>query len=145
VSGYQYRGTGGTMSEEQVAEHLKGVRAKAAARANTGTPSSALATSREARGAEPAPALIQGRVEPGTPPPALKGAVKVSAFPEKSPYPFREIADDGGVWELDPAEFKVKPESIRSSAWSWAKKNGLVVKVVIDGGYVFVQFTGGAQ
>lgn len=35
--------------------------------------------------------------------------------------------------------------SIRSSAWTWAKKEGLTVKVVIDGGAVFVQFTAAGE
>ena len=77
---------------------------------------------------------------PAPPPGALKGAVKVSGFPDRSLYPFREIADDGGVWKLDAATFKAKPQSVRSAAWAWAKKNDRKTKVVIDGGFVYVQF-----
>jgi hypothetical protein len=100
--------------------------------------SPALATSREARAAEPAPG----------PPPDLKGAVKVAGFPAHSPYPFREIAADGGVWKLDPAAFlwrgkPIKDVSIRAAASSWATGHGLKAKVVLDGGHVYVQFRRG--
>jgi hypothetical protein len=89
--------------------------------------SPALATSKEARAAEPMP--------------ALKGAVKVGAFPDKSRYPFQQIAADGGVWKINPAEFRTKPQSVRSAASKWAIDRGLQAKVVVDDGHVYVQFT----
>jgi hypothetical protein len=147
VSGYRYGGTGKSMSEEEVAERLKATRAEAAARVNgTPGPSPALATSREARGAVPAPALIQGHVEPdGTPPPALKGAVKVTEFPERSKYPFRQIASDGGIWEIDPAVFKVTPGAVVQAARKWAEGRSLAVKLITDDGLVYVQFKAGGE
>ena len=93
----------------------------------------ALATSREARASVPAPQS----------PPALHGAVKVSGFPVKSKYPFAQIAADGGVWKLDAAVFKAKPGSIRSSANTYASINQMSVKTVIDGGFIYIQFTKG--
>jgi hypothetical protein len=95
--------------------------------------SPALATSREARAAEPAPG----------PPPALRGAVKVEAFPERSKYPFREIARDGGIWRLDPATWKVSPGAIAQASRKWADSHGLAVKVITDDGMVYVQFKAG--
>jgi len=150
MGGYQYRGTGTSMSDDEVAARLKGARATAAARVNGPPPAnsrsglsdaattrpSALAASREAR-------AIGGEA----PPPTLKGAVKVGAFPSKERYPFRAIADDGGVWKLDPAVFppwkgkSVKAESIRTAASKWATERGLSAKTEIDGGYLFLQFT----
>lgn len=133
MGGYQYRGTGDTMTEQQVNDHLKNVRTNIAQR-QEGQPVIRPGRSEEEQRQPAAQAAV----------PKLRGAVRVEAFPEKSPYPFREVATDGGVWRLDPAEFKVRPESIRSSAWTWAKKNDLTAKVVIDNGQVFVQFKAGA-
>lgn len=107
----------------------------AAERAARNGISPALATSKDARAAVPAP---------GPPPPALKGAVKVERFPTRrgGKYPFREIAADRGIWKLDPAAYQVKrPESIRAAAWTWAKDAGLKAKVVCDSGFAYVQFT----
>jgi len=64
-----------------------------------------------------------------SPPPALKGAVKVAKFPSPSQYPFAEIAADGGIWRLDPAAFTwrskhVAAPSIRQAALNWASKEG---------------------
>lgn len=101
----------------------------AAERARRNGISPALATSREARAAGP------------TPLPTLKGAVRVERFPEKSKYPFRQIADDGGIWRIDPAEFKVTPAAITQAAPKWARGNGLAAKTVVDDGMVYVQFT----
>jgi hypothetical protein len=80
------------------------------------------------------------------PPPELKGAVKVAKFPSPSQYPFREIADDGGIWRLDPAAYTwrgkpVAAASIRQAAMNWASKEGYSVKTVLDGGHVYLQFT----
>ena len=75
----------------------------------------------------------------------IKGAVKVAGFPVKTRYPFQQIADDGGVWRLDPAEFKAKPQSVRQAASAWAVKKGLTVQTAVDEGMVFVQFTKGAS
>ena len=139
MTGYQYGGKGAAMTETEAAAHL---------RRNGISP--ALATSREARvAAAKPPALIQGRAEP-TPPPSLKGAVKVAGFPVKSPYPFREIAADGGVWKLDPAAFlwrgkPTKGTSIRTAAWKWAADHHVSAKVVLDDGHVYVQFTAKAD
>lgn len=99
----------------------------------------ALATSREARAAVPVP----------SPPPAtLKGAVRVAGFPSKSIYPFDQIAADGGVWKIDPAAFTwrgkpTKPASVYTAARKYATEHGLTVKIVADGGMVYVQFKAG--
>lgn len=134
---YGYRGAGRSLSGDEARQRLS-----EAAR----TAPSALATSREARAATPAPAMVRGTVLPPEPgpagPAAIKGAVRVAEFPDRTPYPFAQIASDGGVWRIDPAEFKAKPESIRSAAWTWAKKKGLTVKVVLSDGQAFVQFSG---
>lgn len=74
----------------------------------------------------------------------LKGAEKVTEFPsrrrDRSRFPFRQIAEDGGVWKLDPATYGVKAVSIRTAASAWARKNGLRVATEIDGGVIYVQF-----
>jgi hypothetical protein len=93
--------------------------------------SPALATSKEARAAAP--------LHPE--PPAIKGAVKVAGFPVKTRYPFQQIADDGGVWKLDPAEFGAKPQSVRQAAITWATKKDMTTQTAVDDGMVFVQFT----
>lgn len=95
-------------------------------------PSNALATSKEARAAEPAPP---------SPVPVLKGAVKVDRFPTRCKYPFAEIAKDGGIWKLDPAEFKVSPGGVVQAARKWAQDNGLAVKAVTGDGMTYVQFS----
>lgn len=132
---YGYRGTGRSLSDEEAAARLS--------QAATTRPSQ-LATSREARAATPVPAVVPGTVIPPDPaalPPAkVRGAVKVDAFPVRSIYPFAEIAEDGGIWQINPAEFKSKPESIRAAASKWASSKGLSAKTVIDGGALFVQF-----
>jgi len=92
----------------------------------------------------PAPAPVTRTPEP-EPTPALKGAVKVSEFPERCRYPFPAIARDGGIWKIDPAELNAKAESIRSAAWQWAKQHGVKAKVVIDDGFAYVQFTSGGD
>jgi hypothetical protein len=112
--------------------------------------SPALATSREARGAVPAPALVQGHVEPETPPATLRGAVKVSDFPARSPYPFREIAADGGVWKLDPAAYTrdgktPQAASLRTAASKYGTEHGMKAKTVIEDGFVYVQFKAGGE
>jgi hypothetical protein len=130
MTGYQYRGSGRSLSPAEAAEAAR----------NGARPSPALsaaATSRpSALAAAPAP------------PPTLKGAVKVEGFPTRSPYPFREIADDGGVWQLDPAAFlwrgkPTKDTSIRTAASKWAIERGMTAKTVIDGGYLYLQFVRG--
>lgn len=78
---------------------------------------------------------------PPPPPPTLKGAVKVDGFPDRCKYPFAEIATDGGVWKLDPAEYQAKPGTIRSAASKWATEHSIPVKTVVDGGFVYIQFT----
>lgn len=92
----------------------------------------ALATSREARAAVPTPDE-----------PPVKGGVKVEGFPEKeSRYPFRQIADDGGVWRLDPAAFGVQAVTLRSAASKWAIYHGAKAKTVLaDDGLVYIQIT----
>lgn len=117
---YQYRGDGTTKTPAE---------AEAALRRNGISP--ALATSQQARALEPVP--------------ALKGAVKVTSFPEHGMYPWPEIAADGGIWKLDAAAFTwrgkpTKPVSVRAAASKWASEHGLRAKVVIDGGSVYVQF-----
>jgi hypothetical protein len=79
-------------------------------------------------------------------PPAIKGAVKVDDFPARSIYPFKEIAADGGIWKLDPAAYSwhgkpIKVGGLRATAGKWAMENGLKAKTVIDGGFLYVQFT----
>jgi hypothetical protein len=96
----------------------------------------ALATSQAARAA-----ATNGLPVPTGPAPTLKGAVKVGGFPATEKYPFRAIARDGGVWQLDPAYFKVKAETIRTSAASWATHNGFRSKTVAAKGFVYVQFS----
>lgn len=119
------RATSGVLAAESAAER---------ARRNGISP--ALATSKEARAAVPAPAA----------PSPLKGAVKVGAFPQRALYPFREIADDGGIWKMDPGAYlwrgrPVKVSGLRGSAAKWATENGYKAKTVIDGGFLYVQFT----
>jgi hypothetical protein len=118
--GYTYRGTGRSL-----------------------TAAEAEAASRNGHPAAPPP---RAPATPAVQVPALKGAVKVSAFPGRSMYPFREIADDGGVWKLDPAAFTWRgkpgqPQSIRTAASKWAIDHEMKAKVVIDAGDVYVQFT----
>lgn len=101
----------------------------------------ALATSKDARAAVP---VTSGSSA------ALKGAVKVGAFPARTLYPFREIADDGGIWRIEAAAYTwrgkpIKVAGLRSSATKWATENGFKAKTVIDGGYLYVQFTKAAQ
>lgn len=93
------------------------------------------------------PVIREGRTEPPT---TLKGAVKVAGFPPRTPYPFAEIAANGGVWRLDPAAFlwRGKPtrvHSIRAAASKYAIDHGMKAKTVIDGGFLYIQFTGGAR
>jgi hypothetical protein len=95
----------------------------------------ALATSKEARASVPAPA----------PPQALKGAVKVQAFPDRSKYPFAQIARDGGIWKLDPATWKVTASAIVQAARRWADGHRLAVKAITDDGMVYVQFSKGGE
>jgi hypothetical protein len=71
----------------------------------------------------------------------LKGAVKVEDFPRNNKYPFRAIADDGGVWKLDPSVFGAKPQSIRVAASKWGSEHGLKATTAADEGFVYVQFT----
>lgn len=86
--------------------------------------------------------LYRDKPDAGTP----QGATKVGDFPtHRGAYPFAEIAEDGGVWKLDPAFYGVKPQTIRSSASSWGSHNGYRARTVLDGGQVFVQFTKGAD
>lgn len=103
-----------------------------------------LATSQAARAATPAPKVVPGNVVPDQPAPkAIKGAVKVDAFPERCKYPFPQIARDGGIWQLDPAAYGVTAAAIKQAAPKWAQSHGLTVKVVADDGMVYVQFGGG--
>ena len=66
-----------------------------------------------------------------------------------SQFPFREIAEDGGVWKLDPAAFlwrgkPTKPQSIRTAASKYAIEHGMRAKTVIDDGMLYIQFKAGA-
>lgn len=87
-----------------------------------------------------------GKQDRPEPPPQLKGARKVTAFPGRPSqqsgdrYPFREIAEDGGVWKLDPAVYGVKASGARSAAKQWARKNGMRVETRIRGDAIYVQF-----
>jgi hypothetical protein len=88
------------------------------------------------------PATVRD-IRPPEPPKQIRGAVKVAGFPERSKYPFRQIADDGGVWQIDPAVFKVTPGAIIQAARKWAETRPLQVKATTDDGMVFVQFKAG--
>lgn len=125
---YEYRGNGRSLRPEEAERRL------------TSRPQ--LATSAQARAAAPAPTVVPGTVVRDlSPAPQIKGAVKVDAFPVKSKYPFRQIADDGGVWKLDPAAFEVTHHAIRLAAPKWAKANGLKAKLALEDGQVYIQFT----
>lgn len=104
------------------------------------TAGSGLATSREARAnaAQP-PQVVRGEVITG-PGQRIPGAVKVAGFPVRTTYPFPAIAEDGGVWRIDPAEHKVTAGTIRAAASKWAAYHNLKVKTMVDGGLVYVQF-----
>jgi hypothetical protein len=141
--GRPYRNTAsGLLAQEAAAER---------ARRNGISPP--LATSRQAGAAVPTPAVVKGTVitsssHPEQPvvhdlrqPPTLKGAVRVDHWPTRRKYPFRQIAEDGGIWRMDPAAYGLKkPESLRTQANAWARKEGLTAKTAVDGGQVYVQF-----
>lgn len=130
MTGYSYGGNGRSLTQAEAQRRL------------TSRPQ--LATSQQARAATPAPAIVAGTVvhdQADKAAPALKGAVKVDAFPERSKYPFRQIAEDGGVWRLDPAAYKSKTGAIGVAAGKWARDHGYTVKIMNDDGMTYLQFT----
>jgi len=88
-----------------------------------------------------APPVPAAPGEPVLRPAALKGAVKVEGFPSQTKYPFREIADDGGVWKIDPSAFGAKAPSVRTAVSKWATGRGLKAKTAIEDGVIYVQFS----
>ena len=141
MAGYQRRNTG--MSDEEVQRRISQARAKAAGNGSPradGEMDAPFSAPREwhAEMAE-GDAVALKRV------PELKGAVKVERFPEKSKYPFRQIADDGGIWKLDPAAFNAKAVSIYQAALKRARDNDRTPKCVQSDGAVYVQFKAGAS
>ena len=80
-------------------------------------------------------------------------AEKVDGFPRTAggphgKYPWREIAEDGGIWKLDPAEYSGSARIMATVAGQWASRHGYVSRCSIYEGALFVQFTtlnGGAS
>lgn len=76
-------------------------------------------------------------------------AEKVDAFPNPPgrgghllKYPFKEIAEDGGVWRLDPHEYGAKePRTVANAAAAWASRNGYQYRTQTHDGCVFIQLT----
>jgi hypothetical protein len=66
----------------------------------------------------------------------------VDGFPfGRAKYPFAQMAAEMGVWRLDPAEFGVRKETARNAATKWANEHGWKATTIIEGRFVFVQFT----
>jgi hypothetical protein len=119
---YQYKGDGRTLSDEEAARRLA---------VQNGLPGGRTATA----GAGMTSPVIRPAAVPN-----IRGAEKVNGFPDLCRYPFQAIADDGGVWRLDPEVYKVTPQGISMAATQWAKRTGKTVKKVTDSGLVYVQF-----
>jgi hypothetical protein len=75
----------------------------------------------------------------------VKGAQKVDRFPDRTKYPFDAIARDGGVWKLDPAEYKVQPHTIFQGAKRWARDHGYDVRAEVHHGWAYIQFTASVE
>lgn len=75
-------------------------------------------------------------------------AEKVDRFPGGAPgtpqlkYPWPEIARDGGIWRLNPADYgDVQLRSFQAAAAGWASRHGYRARTKTYEGALFVQFT----
>jgi hypothetical protein len=74
-------------------------------------------------------------------------AEKVSGFPQPArarhaKYPWQQIAEDGGVWRLDPAEYDTNtPRAVGNAAHQWGTRHGYKPTTQVHDGCLFVQFT----
>jgi hypothetical protein len=80
-------------------------------------------------------------------PAVIGSAQRVAEFPRATSrgrwgkYPWREMAEDGGIFRMDPADYNTTARNIRSAAMQWAYRSGYVATSQIVDGIAYISFT----